>query len=189
MASMTVAHRNCGVRGIVTISEHSRTSGQASAGEDDSGRTPQVHIGSGRDDAGLASPGQSISGQTNSGQKSSDQAHPEQANESPPSALLRGNVQPQADQGLFCVAAVAAHFQIATDPIQLAHDLGLGGRRSTGDDLARAARPRWPARPAGRTDHDRTRQRARSSLDRPRLDRSSRAPQLRSRPAPTRATA
>ena len=52
---------------------------------------------------------------------------------------MRGNVQPQADQGLFCVAAVAAHFQIATDPIQLAHDLGLGGRRSTGDDLARAA--------------------------------------------------
>lgn len=46
----------------------------------------------------------------------------------------------RADSGLFALATIAAHFRIAIDPFQIAHDLGLGGRPSTGEDLVRAAK-------------------------------------------------
>jgi subfamily B ATP-binding cassette protein HlyB/CyaB len=45
----------------------------------------------------------------------------------------------RADTGLFALAAVAGHYRIATDPFQLAHDLGLGQRASTSQDLVRTA--------------------------------------------------
>jgi subfamily B ATP-binding cassette protein HlyB/CyaB len=46
----------------------------------------------------------------------------------------------RADTGLFALFSVAAHYRIATDPFQLAHDLGLGSRLATGEDIVRAAR-------------------------------------------------
>jgi subfamily B ATP-binding cassette protein HlyB/CyaB len=46
---------------------------------------------------------------------------------------------PEADSGLAALASIAAHFRIATDPFQLAHDLGLGARRAGGEEIVRAA--------------------------------------------------
>ena len=48
--------------------------------------------------------------------------------------------QKQGDSGLCSLAMIAAHFRIATDPFQLAHDLGLGARFSVGEDIVRAAK-------------------------------------------------
>ena len=48
--------------------------------------------------------------------------------------------EPQAlDSGLMSLATIAGHYRIAVDPFQLAHDLGLGTRPSTGRDIVRAA--------------------------------------------------
>jgi subfamily B ATP-binding cassette protein HlyB/CyaB len=52
-------------------------------------------------------------------------------------------VQPLArrpDAGLVSLATIASHYRIAADPFQLAHDLGLGARAATGEDIVRAAR-------------------------------------------------
>jgi subfamily B ATP-binding cassette protein HlyB/CyaB len=50
-----------------------------------------------------------------------------------------GPQQPGLDSGLLSLATIAGHYRIAVDPFQLAHDLGLGTRLSTGRDLVRAA--------------------------------------------------
>lgn len=42
--------------------------------------------------------------------------------------------------GLTALAMVAAHYRISADPVQLAHELGLGLRAADGDDIVRAAR-------------------------------------------------
>jgi ATP-binding cassette, subfamily B, bacterial HlyB/CyaB len=44
------------------------------------------------------------------------------------------------DSGLESLAMVAGHYRIGVEPAHLAHELGLGGRRSNGEDLVRAAR-------------------------------------------------
>ena len=44
------------------------------------------------------------------------------------------------DGGLISLAMLAAHYRIACDPAQMAHDLGLGHRAANSDDLVRAAR-------------------------------------------------
>jgi hypothetical protein len=46
---------------------------------------------------------------------------------------------PQADSGLLCLSFVARRFRIASDPFHLAHELGLGGRSATSQDVVRAA--------------------------------------------------
>jgi subfamily B ATP-binding cassette protein HlyB/CyaB len=43
------------------------------------------------------------------------------------------------DPGLAALASVAAYYRVYTDPAQLAHNLGLGERASTSEDLLRAA--------------------------------------------------
>jgi ATP-binding cassette, subfamily B, bacterial HlyB/CyaB len=51
-------------------------------------------------------------------------------------------VQPlprKPDSGLISLATIASHFRVAADPFQLAHDLGLGTRTATGEDIVRAA--------------------------------------------------
>jgi subfamily B ATP-binding cassette protein HlyB/CyaB len=51
-------------------------------------------------------------------------------------------VQPlprRPDTGLLSLASIAGHYRIATDPAQLAHDLGLGVRDAAGEDIVRAA--------------------------------------------------
>ncbi len=45
-----------------------------------------------------------------------------------------------ADAGMVALAIIAAHYRIACDPAQMAHDLGLGERPSTASDIVRAAR-------------------------------------------------
>ena len=42
--------------------------------------------------------------------------------------------------GLVAVARIAGFHRISSDPVQLAHQLGLAGRRTSGEDLVRAAR-------------------------------------------------
>jgi ATP-binding cassette, subfamily B, bacterial HlyB/CyaB len=42
--------------------------------------------------------------------------------------------------GLTALAMVAAHYRISADPVQLAHELGLGVRTADGDDIVRAAK-------------------------------------------------
>jgi ABC-type bacteriocin/lantibiotic exporter with double-glycine peptidase domain len=44
------------------------------------------------------------------------------------------------DYGLISLAMIAAHYRIACDPGQIAHDLGLGQRAATAEDVVRAAR-------------------------------------------------
>ena len=43
-------------------------------------------------------------------------------------------------RGLISLAMIAAHYRIACDPGQMAHDLGLGHRAATAEDVVRAAR-------------------------------------------------
>ncbi len=46
-----------------------------------------------------------------------------------------------SDSGLTSLAVIAAHFRIACDPAQVAHDLGLGlDKRASGEDIVRAAK-------------------------------------------------
>jgi ATP-binding cassette, subfamily B, bacterial HlyB/CyaB len=45
----------------------------------------------------------------------------------------------RADRGLFALSAIAGHYRIAADPFQMAHDIGLGERSSTSEDLVRSA--------------------------------------------------
>ncbi len=52
------------------------------------------------------------------------------------------SVQPlpqRPDSGLVALASIAGHYRIAADPFQLAHDLGLGARAASGEDVVRAA--------------------------------------------------
>jgi ATP-binding cassette, subfamily B, bacterial HlyB/CyaB len=42
--------------------------------------------------------------------------------------------------GLMALSAVAWHYRVAADPVQLAHELGLGSRAASGDDIVRAAK-------------------------------------------------
>jgi ATP-binding cassette, subfamily B, bacterial HlyB/CyaB len=52
-----------------------------------------------------------------------------------------GQAEAFADSGLLSLAVIAAHFRIACDPQQLAHDLGLGlDTRANGEDIVRAAK-------------------------------------------------
>jgi ATP-binding cassette, subfamily B, bacterial HlyB/CyaB len=46
----------------------------------------------------------------------------------------------ELDPGLTALAVIAGHYRISANPSQLAHELGLGGRRADGNDLVRAAR-------------------------------------------------
>ncbi|MEZ5816273.1 MAG: type I secretion system permease/ATPase [Hyphomicrobiaceae bacterium] len=41
---------------------------------------------------------------------------------------------------MICLALIAGHYRISADAQQLAHDLGLGGRASTGHDIVRATK-------------------------------------------------
>jgi ATP-binding cassette, subfamily B, bacterial HlyB/CyaB len=45
---------------------------------------------------------------------------------------------PVPDSGLLCLASIAGHYRIAAEPEQLGHELGLGERVATSDDLVRA---------------------------------------------------
>lgn len=47
--------------------------------------------------------------------------------------------QVRADSGLLSLTTLASQYRIATDPFQLAHELGLGSRASVGEDIVRAA--------------------------------------------------
>ncbi|MFT4080222.1 type I secretion system permease/ATPase [Rhodomicrobium sp.] len=47
---------------------------------------------------------------------------------------------PALDGGLVSLALVAAHYRIACDPAQIAHELGLGHRAATPEDIVRGAR-------------------------------------------------
>jgi len=47
---------------------------------------------------------------------------------------------PRGDSGLLSLAMVAAHYRIACDAAQMAHDLGLGERRAGVEEIVRAAR-------------------------------------------------
>ena len=47
---------------------------------------------------------------------------------------------PAVDGALLSLAMVAGYYRIACDPSQMAHDLGLGHRAATPDDVVRAAR-------------------------------------------------
>jgi len=49
-------------------------------------------------------------------------------------------VVPGIDGGLLSLAVVAAHYRIACDPSQMSHNLGLGHRPASCEDLVRAAR-------------------------------------------------
>ena len=44
------------------------------------------------------------------------------------------------DCGLLALSVVAGRYRIAADPIQLAHELGLGQKPSQGEDIVRAAK-------------------------------------------------
>src|ERR1700686_3946595 len=47
---------------------------------------------------------------------------------------------PRADSGLLSLPPIASHYRIAADPFQLSHDLGLGSRAATSEDIVRAAK-------------------------------------------------
>jgi subfamily B ATP-binding cassette protein HlyB/CyaB len=52
-------------------------------------------------------------------------------------------VQPlprREDPGLLSLTSIAGHYRIAADPFQLVHDLGLGSRPASGEDIVRAAK-------------------------------------------------
>jgi subfamily B ATP-binding cassette protein HlyB/CyaB len=52
-------------------------------------------------------------------------------------------VQPlprREDPGLVSLTSIAGHYRIAADPFQLVHDLGLGSRPASGEDIVRAAK-------------------------------------------------
>jgi subfamily B ATP-binding cassette protein HlyB/CyaB len=44
------------------------------------------------------------------------------------------------DSGLLSLTSIAGHYRIAADPFQLVHDLGLGSRPASGEDIVRAAK-------------------------------------------------
>ena len=44
------------------------------------------------------------------------------------------------DPGLLSLTSIAGHYRIAADPFQLVHDLGLGSRPASGEDIVRAAK-------------------------------------------------
>jgi ATP-binding cassette, subfamily B, bacterial HlyB/CyaB len=46
---------------------------------------------------------------------------------------------PRPDAGLHSLATIASHYRIAAEPLQLAHDLGLGARLAGSEELVRAA--------------------------------------------------
>jgi ATP-binding cassette, subfamily B, bacterial HlyB/CyaB len=51
-----------------------------------------------------------------------------------------GPRSPTGDSGLIALAAIAAHYRIASDPAQMSHELGLGETPASAEDLVRAAR-------------------------------------------------
>ncbi len=64
------------------------------------------------------------------------------ASQSGAGAAASASVQPlpqRPDSGLIALASIAGHYRIAADPFQLAHDLGLGARAASGEDIVRAA--------------------------------------------------
>jgi len=46
---------------------------------------------------------------------------------------------PPIDCGLMALSVVAGHYRIAADPVQLAHELGLGQRAAGCNEIVRAA--------------------------------------------------
>jgi subfamily B ATP-binding cassette protein HlyB/CyaB len=48
-------------------------------------------------------------------------------------------LQSRPDGGLISLTTIAGHYRIAADPLQLAHDLGLGARPASAEDIVRAA--------------------------------------------------
>src|ERR1700730_7589768 len=47
---------------------------------------------------------------------------------------------PRPDMGLLSLTTIAGHYRIAAAPFQLSHDLGLGSRAATSEDIVRAAK-------------------------------------------------
>ena len=47
---------------------------------------------------------------------------------------------PAIDGGLLSLAMIAGYYRIASDPAQMAHDLGIGQRAANAEDIVRAAR-------------------------------------------------
>ena len=58
-----------------------------------------------------------------------------QSGSAPVQALPR-----REDSGLLSLTSIAGHYRIAADPFQLVHDLGLGSRPASGEDIVRAAK-------------------------------------------------
>src|SRR5271165_2105950 len=46
---------------------------------------------------------------------------------------------PRPDTGLLSLTTIAGHYRIAADAAQIGHDLGLGTRTATGEEIVRAA--------------------------------------------------
>ncbi len=57
-----------------------------------------------------------------------------------PTVEASGVPERPLDCGLLALSVVAGRFRISTDPIQLAHELGLGQKPAHGDDIVRAAK-------------------------------------------------
>ena len=61
-------------------------------------------------------------------------------NAAPEPATQGAGFIPASDEGLLSLTLVAGYYRIASDPAQMAHDLGLGQRAANGEDIVRAAR-------------------------------------------------
>jgi subfamily B ATP-binding cassette protein HlyB/CyaB len=61
-------------------------------------------------------------------------------NEAPEPAPDGAAFIPAIDGGLLSLTLVAGYYRIASDPAQMAHDLGLGQRAANAEDIVRAAR-------------------------------------------------
>jgi ATP-binding cassette, subfamily B, bacterial HlyB/CyaB len=69
------------------------------------------------------------------------------AADSVPTSAIQGNPPPQTglqtglpvDSGLLSLTSIAGYYRIAADPYQIAHDLGLGARFATSEEIVRAA--------------------------------------------------
>jgi hypothetical protein len=61
-------------------------------------------------------------------------------NEAPEPAVQSAGFVPAIDEGLLSLTLVAGYYRLASDPAQMAHDLGLGQRAANAEDIVRAAR-------------------------------------------------
>ena len=61
-------------------------------------------------------------------------------NAAPEPAGQSAGFVPAIDEGLLSLTLVAGYYRLASDPAQMAHDLGLGQRAANGEDIIRAAR-------------------------------------------------